>query len=99
MQALESPLTFPKSSFSKFSVKPRFHFSEKKPNLDSPDTLPQSDIAELFFSVWQHHEMTDTNRQRLKFALLSYHDLNESDYRIIDRIFHAVKRGWIKVID
>ncbi len=98
MQALESPLTFPKSLFPTSLVKHRFHFSEKKPNIDSSDILPKSDIAELFFSVWHHHEMTDTNRQKLKFVLLSYHDLNESDYRLIDRIFHAVKRGWIKVI-
>lgn len=99
MQVLEPPLNFPKSSFSTSSVKQRFHFYEKKFNLDSADILPKSDIAELFFSVWQHHEMTETNRQRLKFALLSSHDLNESDYRLIDRIFHAVKRGWIKIVD
>ncbi|WP_368005415.1 hypothetical protein [Laspinema palackyanum] len=43
--------------------------------------------------------MTETNRQRLKFALLSYHELNESDYRLLDRLLHAVKRGWIKIID
>jgi hypothetical protein len=99
MQTLEAPLTFPKSSLSTSSVKQRFHFSGNNPNFDSADILPQSDIAELFFSVWQQNEMTQTNRQRLKFALLSYHDLNESDYRLIDRIFHAVKRGWIKIID
>lgn len=99
MQALEYPLTFPKSSFSTSSVNRRFNYTEKKPNIYSSDLLPKSDIAELFFSVWQHHEMTETNRQRLKFVLLSYHDLNESDYRLIDRIFHAVKRGWIKIVD
>lgn len=99
MQALESPITFPKFSSPKSSVNPSFNYTEKKPNICSSDILPKSDIAELFFSVWQQHEMSDKNRQRLKFALLSYHDLNESDYRLIDRLFHAVKRGWIKIVD
>ena len=99
MQALERPITFTKSSSPKSSVKRSFHYTDKKPNIYSSDLLPKSDIAELFFSVWQQHEMTETNRQRLKFALLSHHDLNESDYRLIDRLFHAVKRGWIKIVD
>lgn len=99
MQALERPLTFPKSSSPKSSVNRSFNYTDKKPNISSADLLPKSDIAELFFSVWKHHEMTETSRQRLKFALLSYHDLNESDYRLIDRLFHAVKRGWIKIIE
>ncbi|AFY80038.1 hypothetical protein [Oscillatoria acuminata] len=102
MQALESPLTFskplsPKSSVN--SVKRSLNYTDKKPSVHRSHTLPKSYIAELFFSVWQRHEMTEANRQTVRFALLSYHELNESDYRLINRLLHAVKRGWIKMID
>ncbi|WP_277989808.1 hypothetical protein [Phormidium pseudopriestleyi] len=43
--------------------------------------------------------MTEANRQRVNFALLSYQQLNESDYRLINRLLHAIKRGWIKMTD
>jgi hypothetical protein len=99
MQALESVLTFPKSSSLKSSVKQRFSYTEKKSKIYPSDILPQADIAELFFSVWQRHEMTEANRQRVKLALLSYQELNDSDYRLLNRILHAVKRGWIKMIE
>lgn len=99
MQALENHLTFSKSSLPKSSVKPCFHYPQKQPTIYGSDTLPHSDIAELFFSVWQHHEITEANRQRLKFALSSYQELNESDHRLIDRLLHAVKRGWITMKD
>ncbi|MCT7974658.1 hypothetical protein [Laspinema olomoucense] len=99
MQALESIHTFPKSSFPNYSVKQIFPSTEKNAKMGHADILPQSDIAELFFSVWQRHEMTEANRQRLKFALLSYAELNDSDYRLINRILHAIKRGWIKMVE
>ncbi len=99
MQALESPLTFSKSSLPKYSVNPPFHYPQKQPNIYGHETLPHSDIAELFFSVWQNHEITEANRKRLKFALSSYQELNESDHRLIDRLLHAVKRGWITMKD
>lgn len=94
MQALENSIICPNSS-----VKPSFSYLEKKAKIYYPDILPHSDIAELFFSVWQHQEMTEANRQKLRGALLSYNDLNESDYRLINRLLHAVKRRWIKIID
>lgn len=102
MQTLESPPTFSKSLSPKssvHSVKRSLNYTDKKPSLVISNTLPKSDIAELFFSVWQRHEMNEANRQTVKFALLSYHELNESDYRLINRLLHAVKRGWIKMID
>ncbi|MCT7982009.1 hypothetical protein NG796_01735 [Laspinema sp. A4] len=94
MQALASLQTFPQSL-----VKPSFSYAEKKAKIYYSDILPKSEVSELFFSVWQRHEMTEINRQQLKLALLSYSELNDSDYRLINRLLHAVKRGWIKMID
>ncbi len=94
MQALENRKSFTKRTF-KYSSPGAEPASKTYPS----ELLPQSDIAELFFCVWQSHQMSAANRQRLNFALLSYDRLNESDYRLINRILHAVKRGWIKMID
>jgi len=94
MQGLEISLNFPKCS-----VQPNFPYPENKANIYRSDILPHSEITELFLSVWQHNKMTEANRQRVNFALLSYQQLNESDYRLINRLLHAIKRGWIKMTD
>jgi hypothetical protein len=60
--------------------------------------LPQFTIAELVFQVYHSGLLTPTHRQQLKTALLN-DCLTEEDQTAINRLLHAVRRGWLKVVD
>lgn len=60
--------------------------------------LPQFTIAELVFQVYHSGLLTPTHRQQLKTALLN-DCLTEEDQIAINRLLHAVRRGWLKVVD
>jgi hypothetical protein len=60
--------------------------------------LPQFTIAELVFQVYHSGLLTPTHRQQLKTALLD-DCLTEEDQTAINRLLHAVRRGWLKVVD
>ncbi|MDC0833719.1 hypothetical protein CKA32_002789 [Geitlerinema sp. FC II] len=51
-------------------------------------------LSDFFFEVWQSGTLTQTHRYQLKEFLL-YEDLNEADYALLDRLLHAIKRGWV----
>lgn len=55
-------------------------------------------IAELFTKVWQSGRLTRTDRQELKAVLLEP-SVPEEDQVTIDRLLHAVRRGWLVVVD
>ncbi|UNU21248.1 hypothetical protein D0A34_22530 [Microcoleus vaginatus PCC 9802] len=60
--------------------------------------LPQFTIAELVFQVYHSGLLTPTHRQQLQTALLN-DCLTEEDQIAINRLLHAVRRGWLKVVD
>ena len=60
--------------------------------------LPQFTIAELVFQVYHSGLLTGTNRQQLRTALLN-DCLSEEDQTAINRLLHAVRRGWLKVVE
>jgi len=60
--------------------------------------LTQFTIAELVFQVYHSGLLTPTNRQQLKTALLN-DCLTEEDQTAINRLLHAVRRGWLKIAD
>ncbi|MBO9998400.1 MAG: hypothetical protein J7641_05230 [Cyanobacteria bacterium SID2] len=51
-------------------------------------------LSDLFYRVWQAGTLTQNDRYQLQTFLLSEH-LTESDYVLIDRLLHAVRRGWV----
>jgi hypothetical protein len=51
-------------------------------------------ISELFFQIWCSGRITQDNRFGLKYALLK-DTLGEEDKAAIDRLLHAVRRGWL----
>ncbi len=53
-------------------------------------------ISELFFQIWCSGHITRDNRFGLKYALLK-DTLGEEDKAAIDRLLHAVRRGWLKM--
>jgi hypothetical protein len=60
--------------------------------------FPQFTIAELVFQVYHSGLLTLNHRQQLKTAILES-ALTEEDQTAINRLLHAVRRGWLKVVD
>lgn len=57
-----------------------------------------SAIAELFYQVCQAGHLTRPDRQRIMSAFLSG-ALTDEEKAAINRLVHAVRRGWLKVLD
>lgn len=60
--------------------------------------LPQFTIAELVFQLYHSGLLTPNHREQLKTVLLN-DCLSEEDQTAINRLLHAVRRGWLKVVD
>lgn len=57
-----------------------------------------SHLSKLFGKIWKQGGLTANDRQRLMFILLKT-SLCEEELYTIDRILHAVRRGWLQIID
>jgi hypothetical protein len=55
-------------------------------------------IAELFYQVCQAGHLTRSDRQKIMSAFLSG-ALTDEEKAAINRLVHAVRRGWLKVLD
>lgn len=53
-------------------------------------------LAELFFKAWCSGKIDSQERSNLRDALL-YGTLSQDDLRAIDRLIHAVRRGWLEM--
>ncbi|NEN88458.1 MAG: hypothetical protein F6K48_05775 [Okeania sp. SIO3H1] len=60
--------------------------------------LPEVIIAELVFQVYRSGILTLEHRKQLR-SLFLYHNLTEEDTTAINRLLHAIRRGWLKVAD
>ncbi|WP_309236430.1 hypothetical protein [Microcoleus sp. FACHB-672] len=67
-------------------------------NMSAQAVFPQPTIADLFGQAWNSGWLTLTARQALRAALLDC-SLTEDDQAAIDRLLHAVRRGWLKILD
>ena len=62
-------------------------------------TIPSTiAISEIAVRVWHSGRLTLSERQALKTVLLE-HQISEEDRAAIDRLLHAVRRGWIELLD
>ncbi|MEM6501574.1 MAG: hypothetical protein AAF685_07025 [Cyanobacteria bacterium P01_C01_bin.89] len=55
-----------------------------------------NNVAEIFSEVWDSGKITEHERMELRSALLNG-DLSSDDHAAIDRLVHAVKRGWLSL--
>ncbi|NMG60926.1 hypothetical protein E1H12_21050 [Geitlerinema sp. P-1104] len=55
-------------------------------------------LDEMFTRVWNLGHLTRSERQNLKSVVLS-RSLSSEDEDVLNRIFHAVRRGWLKISD
>ena len=59
--------------------------------------LPEVIITELVFQVYRSGILTQVQRKQIKNLFL-YHNLSEEDTTAINRLLHAIRRGWLKVV-
>ncbi|MGD1703651.1 hypothetical protein [Dapis sp. BLCC M229] len=60
--------------------------------------LPEVIITELVFQVYRSGILTQEQRKQLRNLFL-YHNLSEEDTTAINRLLHAIRRGWLKMAD
>ena len=60
--------------------------------------LPEVIIAELVFQVYRTGILTLEHRKQLRNLFL-YHNLSEEDTTAINRLLHAIRRGWLRISD
>ncbi|USR92844.1 hypothetical protein NEA10_09060 [Phormidium yuhuli AB48] len=51
-------------------------------------------LSDFFFQVWENGKLTKADRLQLRSYLLSDR-LTEADYTLLNRLLHAVRRGWV----
>ncbi len=61
------------------------------------DVLPEVIITELVFQVYRSGILTHEQRKQLKNLFL-YHNLSEEDTTAINRLLHAIRRGWLRIV-
>lgn len=55
-------------------------------------------ISEIISNIWYSGCITRNHRYGLMSALLEGW-LTPEEYNAIDRLLHAVRRGWLKIVD
>lgn len=61
--------------------------------------MMQSELAEMFGKVWKNGGLSSGDRRRLMLAILQEDSLSSEEQATIDRLLHAVRRGWLQVLD
>ncbi|GAX38644.1 hypothetical protein [Nodularia sp. NIES-3585] len=67
--------------------------------MQSTSSSSQITIEKLFKHIFSIGRITRYDQQLLMSALLSKEGLNEEDRRQISRVFDALQRGLLKVVD
>lgn len=55
-------------------------------------------ISEIFYQIWQTGQITSRHRWGLMSALMQ-DSLSQDERDAIDRLLHAVRRGWLQIRD
>lgn len=55
-------------------------------------------ISEIFYQIWQTGHITPRHRWGLMSALMQ-DSLTQDERDAIDRLLHAVRRGWLRLED
>ena len=58
----------------------------------------QNAISETIVRVWNTRSVTRSERQTLMDALLDYR-IGSEEKAAIDRLLHAIRRGWLQLMD
>lgn len=61
-------------------------------------TLATTTFSELTARVWNSGSISHSERRYLRSFLLE-NPLTDEDRAALDRLLHAVRRGWIEILD
>lgn len=53
-------------------------------------------LSEVFYTAWNTNKLDARGRQRLRSLLID--GANPEEQQIVNRILHAVRRGWVEVV-
>lgn len=53
-------------------------------------------LDEVFYTAWNTNKLDARSRQGLKDLLVN--GISREEQQIVNRILHAVRRGWVKVV-
>ena len=53
-------------------------------------------LDEIFYIVWNTRKLDTKCRQRLKAMLVE--GINREEQQMVNRILHAIRRGWVDVV-
>jgi hypothetical protein len=70
----------------------------KPPKMLSQVVFSPPAVAEVFGEACNYGYLTFNQRLALQNVLLNF-SVSEEDQESIDRLLHAVRRGWLKIID
>ncbi|HIK11182.1 MAG TPA: hypothetical protein IGS52_13085 [Oscillatoriaceae cyanobacterium M33_DOE_052] len=59
---------------------------------------PRPTVAEIFCTTLANGQITRRDRESLRRAFLA-DSIRDDEYAAIDRMLHAVKRGWLMMVD
>lgn len=67
--------------------------------LSTQAVRPSINIEELVEQILVSRKITRMSQQHLMSALLSKDGLDEKDRNLIDRVFHSVRNGLVRVVE
>ncbi|WP_071189480.1 hypothetical protein [Trichormus sp. NMC-1] len=63
------------------------------------DNSPQSDLEAILERIFSNRRITRQDQSIMMYKLLHESDLSEHNMKQINKVFDALKRGIIKVVD
>lgn len=66
--------------------------------MDSKYIFPKSSLAEQFSDIYDSGRISNHDLRRWKLLGVNQ-ALSDEDAKIVNRLFHAVKRGWLQVVE
>lgn len=68
-----------------------------KTSVSNQDSFVPSDLYDMAARVASSHQITEAERCMLRKAILE-NSLNEEEHRLVNRLYRALKRGYLKLI-
>ena len=53
-------------------------------------------LDEVFYTAWNTNKLDTRSRQGLQALLVN--GINPEEQQVVNRILHAVRRGWVKIV-
>ena len=62
-------------------------------------SLPKVSVEQIVERIFAFRQITRTDQRLLMSVFVSNESLSETDHAHINRVFDALQKGWLKVVD